>query len=91
MKKVVLFIILLLFPISVYALDYPSINSKYLEVYDLTDKKVIYEINSNTLEYKEINSYSDGNTISASVTNTNNLYMLFDKNYLINETNIAYL
>ncbi|MBR1377177.1 MAG: hypothetical protein IJ565_05170 [Bacilli bacterium] len=47
----------------------------------------IYEIDSNTLEYREVTSYNEGNTISAQVSNTDNLYMLFDKNYLMNEFN----
>ncbi len=47
----------------------------------------IYEIDSKTLEYKEVTSYNDGNTISALVDDTNNLYMLFDKNYLMSELN----
>lgn len=49
MKK---FLIIFLFLISFFsfdvkALDYPDINSKYVEVYDLTDSKILYEKNSN--------------------------------------------
>ncbi len=48
MKKSLMFIIILiLFPLSVCALEYPKINSKIVEVYDLTDDKVLYEVGSN--------------------------------------------
>ena len=47
MKKIILTIIIfLIFPISVYALDYPKVNSKVVEVYDINDDKVLYEIDS---------------------------------------------
>ena len=39
--------IILLLPISVFALDYPNINSKVIEIYDLVDKKILYEIKAN--------------------------------------------
>ena len=45
MKKIVLFMLLFL-PFSVFALEYPSVNSKYVEIYDVTDGKVLYEKNS---------------------------------------------
>ena len=44
MKKILLFLFLMIVPISVLALEYPTLNSKYVEVYDLTDKKILYEI-----------------------------------------------
>jgi len=48
MKKIILiFIILFLFPITIYALDYPDLNSKHVEVYDMTEDKSLYEIDSN--------------------------------------------
>jgi D-alanyl-D-alanine carboxypeptidase (penicillin-binding protein 5/6) len=46
MKKILLFIILLL-PFYIYALDYPELNSKNVIVYDLTDNRLLYEKNSN--------------------------------------------
>ena len=46
MKKL-LFLICLLIPITTLALEYPSVNSKVVEIYDLNDKKVLYEVNSN--------------------------------------------
>ena len=49
MKKFYSFIItlLILLPINVFSLDYPSINSKIVEVYDINDDKVLYEVDSN--------------------------------------------
>ena len=46
MKKI-LFIILCFFsPLIIYALDYPEVNSKMVEVYDLTSGRILYEKNS---------------------------------------------
>ena len=48
-KYLVIFIFLFSFvikPYCVYALDFPEVNSKYVEIYDLNDKKILYEINS---------------------------------------------
>ena len=42
-------IIILFFPISIYALEYPSLNSKIVEIYDLTDQKIVYEKDSSTV------------------------------------------
>lgn len=47
MKKIIIIIIILLFPIYIEALEYPPINSKVVEIYDMTDNKVIYEVDSN--------------------------------------------
>ena len=38
--------ILLLFPFSIQALEYPSVNSKVVEIYDLTDQEIVYEKDS---------------------------------------------
>ena len=46
MKKIVLIIIIFVIPIEVVALDYPKLNSNVVEIYDLTDNKVVYEKNS---------------------------------------------
>ena len=47
MKRLFVFLlIILLIPISVLSLEYPSVNSKVVEIYDLTDKKILYELNS---------------------------------------------
>lgn len=34
-------------PVWGYALEYPNINSKIVEVYDMTDNKILYEVDSN--------------------------------------------
>ena len=39
-------IIILLNPSFLYALEYPELNSQIVEIYDLTDEKVIYEVDS---------------------------------------------
>ncbi|MGN1371691.1 MAG: D-alanyl-D-alanine carboxypeptidase family protein [Candidatus Coprovivens sp.] len=46
MKKIIL-LFLLLIPINVIALEYPELHYKNITIYDLTDKKVLYEKNSN--------------------------------------------
>lgn len=49
-KKITIIILSLVFllnPIVINALDFPKTNSKIVEIYDLTDKKVIYEVDSN--------------------------------------------
>ncbi len=45
MKKLFLFIILLI-PFNIYALDYPELYSDKVLVYDITDSKELYELNS---------------------------------------------
>jgi D-alanyl-D-alanine carboxypeptidase (penicillin-binding protein 5/6) len=42
-----LFFLLTLLPFFVFALEYPSLDSKEVEIYDLDDKKVLYEVGSN--------------------------------------------
>ncbi len=42
-----LFFFLTLLPFFVFALEYPSLDSKVVEIYDLDDKKVLYEVGSN--------------------------------------------
>ena len=46
MKKII-FILILFFPFITYALEYPNLNSKIVEIYDLNDQKILYEKNSN--------------------------------------------
>lgn len=43
-RLITLFLIIFIFPISVFSLEYPRVNSKVIEIYDLTDKKVLYEV-----------------------------------------------
>ena len=47
MKKVVIIFLLLIIPINIKAMDFPSVNSKYVEVYDRLEDKVLYEKDSN--------------------------------------------
>lgn len=46
MKKILLFIILLLFPIYTSALTYPTLHYKSALIYDMTDNKLLYELNT---------------------------------------------
>ena len=46
MKKLLLFIFILFIPFSVFSLEFPTVNSKKVEIYDLEDKQIIYEIGS---------------------------------------------
>lgn len=51
MKKLISIIILFLLinPVIVYALDYPILDSKKIEIYDLTSNREIYEVDSNRI------------------------------------------
>ena len=46
MKKILLFIVLLLFPICTSALTYPNLHYKSALIYDMTDNKLLYELNT---------------------------------------------
>ena len=46
MKKILLLIILLLFPILTSALTYPNLHYKSALIYDMTDNKLLYELNT---------------------------------------------
>ena len=46
MKKLFLFIFILFIPFNVFSLEFPTVNSKKVEIYDLKDKQIIYEIGS---------------------------------------------
>ena len=46
-KIIFILFIFLLNPLVINALEYPNIDSKVIEIYDLTDNKLIYEIDSN--------------------------------------------
>ncbi len=47
-RRFILLFLLFLFciPQSIFALDYPKVNSKIVEIYDLTNQEVVYEIDS---------------------------------------------
>ena len=46
LKLLFIFFLILLQPIFIFALEYPKIDSKIVEIYDLNDKKIIYEVDS---------------------------------------------
>ena len=47
-KLIILFLtFIMIYPLDIFALEYPEINSKITEIYDLTNKEVVYEIDSN--------------------------------------------
>ena len=46
-RKLLILIVILIIPSWVSALEYPKLNSKVVEVYDYTDNKVLYEVDSN--------------------------------------------
>lgn len=60
MKKIILFLLLLI-PLNVCALSYPELHYKNAIIYDLTDKEVLYEKDSN--EQKSIASLTKLMTI----------------------------
>lgn len=44
-KLIILFLtFIMICPLDIFALEYPEINSKITEIYDLTNKEVVYEI-----------------------------------------------
>ena len=73
MKKIYSLIItlLILLPINVFSLDYPSINSKIVEVYDINDDKVLYEVDSN--KQTSIASLTKIATVITAIENIKNL------------------
>lgn len=71
MKKYVILFILLFIPINVMALEYPSVNSKYVKIYDRSDDKVLYELNSN--EKISIASLTKIATTITAIENIDNL------------------
>ncbi len=44
--KKVLLLLFILIPLSCYAIDYPKISSQIIEIYDMDDEKVLYEVKS---------------------------------------------
>ncbi len=42
-----LLFILVLYPFTVFALNYPEVDSKIVEIYDLNNKEILYEMDSN--------------------------------------------
>ena len=71
MKKILFLLVYLFIPISCFALEYPNVSSKYVETYDITDGKVLYEKNSN--EVVSIASLTKLATIMTAIENIENL------------------
>lgn len=46
MKKLILLLILILMPLNINALEYPTLHYKNAIIYDTTDNKTLYELNS---------------------------------------------
>jgi len=64
----------LLFPITTYALNYPKLDSKNIEIYDLTDNKILYELKS-----KEKVSIASLTKIATTITAIENIKNLDEK------------
>lgn len=73
MKKCNIFLILMiiLFPINCFGLQFPSINSKSVIVYDRTDKKLLYSYNND--QVKSIASLTKIVTTIVAIEKINNL------------------
>ena len=80
MKKRIIIIIILLFPIYIQALEYPPINSKVVEIYDMTDNKVIYEVDSN-----KVSSIASLTKIATTITAIEEIDNLDEKVTITNE------
>ena len=66
LKNIVIILIIFLIAINpyiIYALEYPNINSKNVEIYDLNNKEIVYESNS-----KEIASVASLTKIVTTIT-----------------------
>ena len=76
MKKIIisLFFVFLFFPSYVNALEYPKVNSKVVEIYDITDEKVLYEVNSN-----DISSIASLTKIATTITAIESISNLDEK------------
>lgn len=70
MKKFLLLILLIL-PINVFALEFPTVDSKKVEIYDLNDNKILYEKDSN--DVTSIASLTKIATIMTGIENIENL------------------
>lgn len=72
MKKIILLIsFILMIPLNASALEYPDLHYSSAIVYDLTDEKVLYELNST--EQKSIASLTKLVTIITAIENTEDL------------------
>ncbi|MBR4618831.1 MAG: D-alanyl-D-alanine carboxypeptidase [Bacilli bacterium] len=74
MKKILFIIFILLTPIYANALEYPNLNSRVVEIYDITDNKVLYEINST-----KVSSIASLTKIATTITAIENISNLDEK------------
>ena len=74
MKKYLLYLLILLLPISIKALTYPEINSKKAIIYDLTTNEIIYEKNS-----EDVTSIASLTKIMTTITAIENIKDLEEK------------
>lgn len=80
MKKILFLLIMLLFPISTCALEYPKIDSKNVKIYDLTDKKTLYEVNAN-----DVSAIASLTKIATTITAIENIENLDEKVTITND------
>lgn len=73
MKKIIILLLLTTFliPINVFSLNYPQLHYKSCIIYDLTDQKILYELNSN--ESLSIASLTKLLTIITAIENNSDL------------------
>ena len=72
MKKVCLMLLIIfIMPCYVYALNYPKINSKVIEIYDINDDKILYEIDSK--KQVPVASLTKIATVMTAIENIDNL------------------
>lgn len=69
--KVLVLMVIISLPSVTNALEYPQVNSKIVEVYDMTDDKVLYEVDSNKVS--SIASLTKIATTITAIENINNL------------------
>ena len=85
-KKFFILLLLLLIPTKVLALQYPELNSKIVEIYDLNDQKILYEqksteeisIASLTKIATTITAIENIDNLDAEITITNDLLRTVD-------------
>ena len=72
MKKLlcIIFITIVLLPLNTYAINYPELHYKNAIVYDVTDEKILYELNSE--ELSSIASLTKIMTIITAIEKNNN-------------------
>lgn len=69
--KVLVLMFIISLPSVTNALEYPQVNSKIVEVYDMTDDKVLYEVDSNKVS--SLASLTKIATTITAIENINNL------------------